>query len=362
MANRFGHYNSWGYWVSDGLGIDEFFRMCEDLGAEPVLAIFDGFFLNTPVAKADMGRFVQDAVDEVEYAIGDRSTPWGAKRAANGHPAPYALTSVEVGNEDDLGGGAASYVGYRFPMIYGAIKARFPSIKVIATAHGTTPAPDVIDEHFYVSAPKMFALSRRYDTASRTGPKVMIGEYAMNGAGVSNLDAALSEAAAMTGFERNSDVVSAVSYAPLFVNEEYRNWAPDLIVLNAAAVYGTPSYYVQKMFATHLGDTFLPTVVHGDGGALFVAASQRQSDHALFVKVVNASASAQPTAIILNGAACVPRAAASVLTSAALSDTNSFVNPTKVSPVDSSVAYADGRFVFAFPAHSVTVLTWLGVR
>jgi alpha-L-arabinofuranosidase len=358
VAERPGHFNSWGYWVSDGLGIDEFFQLCEDLQAEPVLAIFDGFFLNTPVAKANMAAYVADAVDEVEYAIGDASTPWGGKRVANGHAAPYKLTYVEIGNEDDLGGGAASYVGYRFPMIYDAIKARFPAIKVIATAHGTTRLPDLVDEHYYLSVRDMIKLSHQYDATNRTGPKMMVGEYAMNSGGVSTLNAAISEAAAMTGFERNSDVVSLLSYAPLLVNDANRDWAPDLIVFNSTTVYGTPSYYVQKMFATHVGDSYLPTAVSGDDSGLYVTASLKQSDRTVFVKVANTSATARATAITLGGTTCAaPTVEAWVLTSAALSDTNSFANPTKVSPVESTVSNGGASFSFNFPANSVTVLT-----
>jgi alpha-L-arabinofuranosidase len=364
VAQRPGHYNSaWGYWVSDGLGLDEFFQACEDLEAEPVLAMFAGDFFGGPVSQADMAPYVQDAVDEVEYALGDASTTWGAKRIANGHPAPYNLNYVEIGNNDNLGGASASYIAYRFPMIHDAIKAQYPWIKVIATEQVPTPVPDIVDDHYYLSVPDMEQLSHQYDTTSRTGPGVMVGEYAVTSGNIWTLDAAISEAAAMTGFERNSDIVSMASYAPLFVNDANRDWSPDLIVLNAGAVYGTPSYYVQKMFATHVGDTYLPSHVSGDGGSLYVAASMRQSDRSVFVKVANTSSTLQGAAITLGGATCVgSTSTASVLTSAALTDANSFANPTKVSPVDSSVTGVGASFSFTFPANSVTALTLLDVR
>ena len=301
---------------------------------------------------------MQDAVDEVEYALGDASTTWGAKRVANGHPAPYNLNYVEIGNNDNLDGASASYIAYRFPMIHDAIKAQYPWIKVIATEQVPTLTPDMVDDHYYLSVPDMKQLSHQYDTASRTGPAAMVGEYAVTSGNIWTLDAAIAEASAMTGFERDSDLVSMASYAPLFVNDANRDWNPDLIVMNAGAVYGTPSYYVQKMFATHVGDTFLPTIITGDGGSLYTSASIQESDGTVFVKVVNTSATAQATAITLSGATCVtPTATASVLTSAALTDTNSFANPTRVSPVDSTVAKVGGSFSFTFPANSVTVLT-----
>lgn len=359
VAQRPGHYNSaWGYWVTDGLGFDEFFRLCEDLEVEPVLAIFAGYFFGSPVPEANMAAYVEEAVDELEYALGDASTPWGAKRVANGHPAPYNLTYVEIGNNDFIGDGSASYISYRFPMIRNAINAKFPWIKFIATEQVPAPIPDVIDAHYYLTAAEMIQLSHQYDATSRTGPGVMVSEYAVQSGAVWTLGAAIAEAAAMTGFERNSDIVSMASYAPLFVNDANRDWVPDLIVLNAGAVYGTPSYYVQKMFATHVGDTVLPNVVTGDGGALFVATSLRQSDGSVFIKVANTSAKIQASAITLEGVTCLTAAGvASVLTSALVTDTNSFSNPTKVSPVDSELARVGASFSFAFPANSVTAIT-----
>jgi alpha-L-arabinofuranosidase len=344
--------------VTDGLGFDEFFRLCEDLEVEPVLAIFAGYFFGSPVPEANMAAYVEEAVDELEYALGDASTPWGAKRVANGHPAPYNLTYVEIGNNDFIGDGSASYISYRFPMIRNAINAKFPWIKFIATEQVPAPIPDVIDAHYYLTAAEMIQLSHQYDATSRTGPGVMVSEYAVQSGAVWTLGAAIAEAAAMTGFERNSDIVSMASYAPLFVNDANRDWVPDLIVLNAGAVYGTPSYYVQKMFATHVGDTVLPNVVTGDGGALFVATSLRQSDGSVFIKVANTSAKIQASAITLEGVTCLTAAGvASVLTSALVTDTNSFSNPTKVSPVDSELARVGASFSFAFPANSVTAIT-----
>jgi alpha-L-arabinofuranosidase len=364
VAQRPGHYNSaWGYWVSDGLGIDEFFQLCEDLQAEPVLAIFAGYYFGSAVSQANIAPYVQDAVDEVEYALGDASTTWGAMRVANGHPAPYNLNYVEIGNNDNLGTGSASYLAYRFPMIHDAIKAQYPSVKVIATEQVPSPVPDMVDDHYYLSVEDMIQLSHQYDATSRTGPNVMVGEYAVMNGNIWTLDAAISEAAAMTGFERDSDIVSMASYAPLFVNDANHDWNPDLIVLNAGAVYGTPSYYAQKMFATHVGDMFLPTVITGDGGSLYVAASLRQSDRTVFVKVANTSAMPQATTIALEGATCVvTTAAASVLTSATLMDTNSFASPTHVSPVESTVDGVGASFAFTFPANSATVLTLLDVH
>jgi alpha-N-arabinofuranosidase len=177
IEQRPGHETTWGYFSSDGLGLHEYLQMPEDLGAAPILALFAGNSKGHVVDPSQLRQYVQDALDAIQYAIGATNTTWGAKRAANGHRAPFSLSYVEVGNEDP----PDSYKSYVFPMFYDAIKAQYPSIQVIATRDVSVPKPDVVDEHFYLDTPSLIGLSRRYDSYNRSGPKIFVGEYAALG-------------------------------------------------------------------------------------------------------------------------------------------------------------------------------------
>ena len=256
----------WGYPSSDGLGLHEYLQWCEDLGADPLFVANVGMSHSQIEPIATMGRWVQDALDAIEYANGPVTSKWGAMRAKAGHPKPFGLKYVEIGNENGAAwsfGGPGPYAP-RYKMIFDAIKKEHPEIVTIAD----NPVPhrmEVLDEHYYDS-PGWFWLNKdRYDTYPRPDPvkgvpKIYVGEYAVTrGAGRGNLDAALGEAAFMTGMERNADVVTMSSYAPLLVNDNSRQWSPDAIVFDAARSYGTPSYWVQALFARNRPSRVLPT-------------------------------------------------------------------------------------------------------
>ena len=261
---RPGHDNSaWGYWSDDGLGLLEYLQLAEDLGAAPVIGVYGGLSLNgTVIAQADLGPYVQDALDEIEYAIGPVTSTWGAKRAADGHPEPFGVPYIEIGNEDFLNGGASSYNAYRYPTFYDAIKAAYPQVTVIATTTVTSRPIEIIDEHYYSSAAFFEQQSTRYDSYDRNGPQVFVGEYAATasagGLPTGLLANSLGEAAFMTGLERNSDVVHMSSYAPLFANVGHTQWNPDLIGYDQIHSFGSTSYWVQRMFAGNVGDRVLP--------------------------------------------------------------------------------------------------------
>ena len=264
LEQRPGHRCPWGYRSSDGLGLLEFLEWCEDLKMEPVLAVFAGYALRgervEPGPKLE--PFVQEALDEIEYATGDGATAWGKERAKDGHPAPFKVHYVEVGNEDwfDRSG---SYDG-RFAQFYDAIKAKYPDLQVIATTPVKSRKPDVLDEHFYRSARAMERDVHHYDRYDRSGPKVFVGEWATReGNPTPNLNAALGDAAWMIGMERNADIVVMHCYAPLFVNVSpgAMQWATDLIGYDALSSFGSASYYAQKMFSENRGDTVLPVDV-----------------------------------------------------------------------------------------------------
>ena len=256
-ANRQPRWDLWGYTVDNGLGYHEYLQMCEDLGAVPLFAVNCGMDYSVAVPTNQLGPYIQEALDAIEYANGDTNSFWGAQRAANGHPAPFNLQYMEIGNEN----GGADYDTH-YAMFYDAIKAQYPQMKLIATSVVSSRPMDVVDEHYY-SDPTFFEQqSTRYDSYSRSGPRIFVGEYAVtSGSGNGNLAGALGEAAFMTGMERNSDVVIMASYAPLFANLNNKDWNPDLIYFNGMQVYGTPSYYVQQMFSLNRGDFVLPVTV-----------------------------------------------------------------------------------------------------
>jgi alpha-L-arabinofuranosidase len=268
ISQRPGHLNdAWGYWSDDGYGLDEAFRECEDMGMQMLYSINAGLSLgyngstNNTVPLDQMGPWVQDALDLIQYANGDTNTTWGAKRAANGHPAPYNLQYMEIGNEN-----GGSYYNDRYALFYDAIKSNYPAMHLIVPDWGGIPTSrpvEIQDEHYYSSPATFISYATKYDSYSRSGPKVFVGEYAVtSGYGTyGNLSAALGEAAFMTGMERNSDVVLMASYAPLFANVNGTQWRPDLIYYNNSGSFGTPSYYVQKMFSRNRGDVVLPMSV-----------------------------------------------------------------------------------------------------
>ena len=252
---------AWGYKSSNGLGILEFAEWCEDLGMEPVLGVSDG----RPWLPddGDVGPLVQDALDEIEYLAGDTTTKWGALRAQHGHPAPFPVRFVEIGNEDFFD--KAGVYDARFARFYDAIKAKHPDIQIIATrgdVKGRTP--DIIDDHYYRSGREMAADSAHYDATNRGGSKIFVGEWASKeGEPTPTMQAALGDAAWLTGLLRNSDHVIMEAYAPLFtnVNPTAWQWSTNLIGYDAQSSFGSPAYYVQTMFGQNTGDTVLPVEV-----------------------------------------------------------------------------------------------------
>jgi alpha-L-arabinofuranosidase len=256
-AERRTQHNIWEYEATHGLGYHEYLQLCEDLHAEPLFVINCGMSHKEVVPMDKMPEFVQDALDAIEYANGPSSTTWGARRAQNGHSAPFNLKYMEIGNEN---GGPRYHE--RYALFYDAIKAKCPQMHLVANEWGGTPKNrpvEFVDEHYY-STPEFFIHNAgKYDSYDRAGRKVYVGEYAVTqGCGQGNLRAAVGEAAFMTGMERNSDVVLMASYAPLFANVNYKKWNPDLINFDTTRAYGLPSYYVQKMFSENRGDVVVP--------------------------------------------------------------------------------------------------------
>jgi alpha-L-arabinofuranosidase len=274
VEQRATNSNFWGYNQSYGLGYYEYFRLSEDIGAMPlpvVPALVTGCGQNKAVVdEALLKRHIQDTLDLIEFANGPAGSTWGKVRAKMGHPKPFHLTHIEVGNEENL----PNEFFARFKEFRAAIQAKYPDIQVISNSgpddSGTTfdtawqlnkdAKVDMVDEHYYNSPQWFLQNNDRYDSYDRNGPKVFLGEYASQGNTFKN---GLTEAAFMTGLERNADVVKLASYAPLFANEDYVQWRPDLIWFNNHASWNSANYEVQKLFMTNVGDRVVPSTATG---------------------------------------------------------------------------------------------------
>ncbi len=367
LVDRPTHPTPWTYRSSDGIGLLEFLNWCEDLHMEPLLAVYSGYSLQgehvTP--GPDLEPYVQDALDEIEYVTGDVATRWGAERAKDGHPAPFALHFVEIGNEEyhDPSG---TYDA-RFAQFYAAIKKAHPELQIVATAPVQTVRPDILDDndhalhtHFYRTAQQFFTDVHHYDNYDRSGPKILVGEWATReGSPTTNLGAALGDAAWMTGLERNSDIVIMASYAPLFVNVSpgAMEWPSDLIGYDAMTSYGSPSYWAQVMFSNHLGDRILGTTLDTTNPRLFESATYDSKTHHLFVKLVNASSITQGVEIKLDGARRVAsKATVTTLSGRTTEETNSIIDPVRIVPVTSTITNAAPTFSYSLPKYSIQVL------
>jgi alpha-N-arabinofuranosidase len=359
-ADRPTHQSPWRYRSSDGMGLLEFLEWCEDLKMEPLLAVYAGYSLAQD--HVDPGPalepYVQDALDEIEYVSGGADTKWGAERAKDGHPTPFPLHYIEVGNEDQFDR-SHSYDG-RFAQFYHAIKQRYPNLQIIATTPVKGVTPDVLDEHFYMSAQQSFSEAHHYDAADRKGPKIFVGEWATReGDPTPNLEAALADAAWLTGLERNSDLIIMASYAPLFVNVNPggMQWAPDLIGYDALTSYGSPSYWTQVMFSTHLGTEVVSSTLDNAPARFYASVTRDNNKHKLFVKVVNATSTAQPLSITLTGVSkLAPQATLTTMTGKTPNATNSITHPDAVVPVVRKVPVAGLKFTQTFAQYSVNVL------
>jgi alpha-N-arabinofuranosidase len=360
LVDRPTHRSPWNYQSSDGMGLLEFLEWTEDLNIQTVLAVYAGYSLkgdHIPPGPA-LTPFVQDALDEIEFATGDTSTKWGAVRAKLGHPQPFPVKYVEIGNEDwfDRSG---SYEG-RYAQFYKAIKAKYSQLELIATMPLKRMKPDVVDDHYYKRADEFFTDVNHYDTIDRNGPKIFVGEWATReGSPTTNMGAALGDAAWMTGMERNSDLIVMASYAPLFVNVNPggMQWESDLIGYDALSSYGSPGYYAQAMFAKYLGTEVPASSSNGAPERFFYSVTRDPVKGAMYLKLVNASSNAQPIKIELNGATSIANTGTLVtLTGASLAQTNTIAMPKRIVPVQTTLSNAGQKFNYSVPAYSIQVL------
>lgn len=256
--NRPGIYDTWGYRATMGFGYHEFLQFCEDIGAAGMFVCNAGIGCQGRVGDAcreeDLDAFIQDALDAIDYALGDGTTEWSRKRVENGHPEPFPLQYVEIGNEN-----WGPVYEKRYDRFYRAIKAKYPRLTLISTlglgGQHRHERVDMIDPHWYVAPEFFLSSSRLFDQQERGGYAIYVGEYAVNQqVGGGNLLGALAEAAFLSGMERNSDLVKMASYAPLLENVNDRVWPTNLIWFDSHRVMGRSSYHVQKMYAENRPD------------------------------------------------------------------------------------------------------------
>jgi alpha-L-arabinofuranosidase len=379
--NEFRHKFTPDYFQSFGLGFFEFFQMCEDIGAEPLPILNCGmacqFNSNELVPLNKLEPYIQDALDLIEFANGPVTSTWGKKRAEMGHPQPFNMKLLGVGNEQ----WGPQYIE-RYEPFAKALKAKHPEIKLVSSA-GPGPAgenfdfawpklrqlkADIVDEHNYAHPDWFYNAATRYDNYDRNGPKVFMGEYAAQSVDIcspnnrNNWECALSEAAFCTGLERNADVVVMSSYAPLFAHVDAWQWTPDLIWCDNLSSYGTPSYYVQQMFSLNRGDTLLPVKLSAPQSpdkkpTMFTTACRDDKTGELILKVVNSAAEPVEVAMQLKGASNVAgKASVTTLAGTSLAEENSIAEPQKIAPVTSSIDGVGPEFKYTFKPWSMTVL------
>jgi alpha-L-arabinofuranosidase len=355
VEDRPGHMDPWGYWSTDDMGLDEYLQMAELAGAQPVLAIYAGYTLNgTSDTGTTLTNDVTSAVNELHYVLDPVTTSWGALRAANGHPAPYNVNYVEIGNEDFF----SSTYSTRYPLFYNAIHAAFPSLKIIATSSSTGGSPyDVLDEHYYETPQWFLSNSDYYDSTARGSYDIFVGEYAArDGYQTSTMLDALGDAAWLMGLERNSDLVIMASYAPIWVNVNTgaEQWATDLIGFNNTSSFGSASYYAQQMLNLNHGSLVIGDTIIGSSN---LQAIVTRTGGAYYVTVVNPGASASTTTINIPGLSSISSTGAVItLTASSATAVNSVSNPTLIAPVTTVVSGLASTFTQVFPAYSLTIL------
>ena len=361
IAERQGSMNLWGYYTTNGLGFHEYLQLCEDLDADALWVCNPGFsdgYRRSEYAKPeDVSSFAQEALDALEYALGPPQSVWGAKRVAAGHPAPFRLKYIEIGNEAS---GKIYQDNYR--LFSEAIRRQYPQVTIISNVRNVAGAQvDVVDDHRYGTPESFFAAYRHYDAADRRGPGVYVGEYGVTrGVGQGNWMAALAEAAFLMGLERNSDVVKMSSYAPLFFHVEDIAWPVNLIGFDNSRVVGRGSYQVQKLFAANRPDQVLDTTL--DDPDLFALGGVEQGSGDLILKLVSRSASAKRVEIQFEGLKRGSGMVRAITLQADPAAENTLDEPDRILPVASERTLDGGPLSWQLPPYSVVVLRIPGAK
>ncbi|MAM20254.1 MAG: alpha-L-arabinofuranosidase [Gramella sp.] len=383
LVNRwneeFSHRLTPDYFQSFGLGFYEYFQLSEDLGAAPLPILSCGiacqFNTGELVPMQDLDPYIQDALDLIEFANGGPETNWGKVRAEMGHPEPFQMKYIGIGNEQ----WGPEYIK-RYKEFEKAIQAKYPEIIIVS---GSGPFPDgeyfeygweqlkemgaaIVDEHYYRSPEWFRENANRYDHYDRSGPKVFAGEYAAQSVAIAspenknNWETALSEAAFMTGLERNADVVTLTSYAPLMAHKEGWQWTPDMIWFDNLQSYGTPNYYVQKLFGTNSGTNLLKITEDGKEligqEELYASAVTDSNSGELIIKLVNTSSEEKSVKLDVKGTRLGSSGKMMVLQKQDLSAENSFENPTNIQPVEETIKTGSWQLEVSLNPYSLNVL------
>ena len=368
VAHRRPNYNRWGYHQSYGLGYFEYLQFCEDIGAAPLpilpAGVSCGFNKPFQVATDDaLAEWIQDAVDLVEFCNGPVTSRWGRVRAEMGHPAPFGLKYLGLGNEEH------DTTSFRavFPRFVAALRQAHPEIQIVGTSGLGPDIPlfdlmaqtgvALADEHYYMKPEWFIANHRRFDRVPRRTPKIYVGEYASRGNQLFN---AIAEAVYLTGIERNGDQVLMTAYAPLLARYDFTQWKQaNLIWFDATRIVLTPNYHVQRLFANNLGDRYLPSAVTLDpaagaevASALGVAASRVDRDGTIIVKLANPTTTALAARIVVAGAGQVGATAERILLTGARDAANDLAEPARVAPVASTLP---AGAAFACPVQPLSV-------
>ncbi|KAI0372021.1 glycoside hydrolase family 51 protein [Pilatotrama ljubarskyi] len=374
LLDRPGRVGDWGYVNTDGLGLLEYLQFFEDVGMEPIMAVWSGEYFvrcyslgGTSLAENQLAPYIQQAIDQINFVIGDpaKSAP-AALRASLGHPEPFALRFVEVGNE--------SGYPYRWHDFVTKLQAEFPQIRFIATTNAwdpiLSPTPQSYDVHVYQTPNWFYQNAFYYDGFQRNGTTYFEGEYAAISTNPNDIFGSVSdgrlafptmqsasgEAAFMTGLERNSDIVFAASYAPLLQHVNSTQWTPDLVSFDAGSVIKSTSFYAQKLFATNKGDQYLASTLPTQGGTLHWSVTRSSTSGQTFIKVANAGASAQSITFQLTQFSSVSSTGTLQLLTGAETASNTPEAPQTVVPKTSSIRTGK-TFTYNAPAFSVSVIT-----
>jgi len=363
---RPGHYNLWGYWSTDGLGIFEYFQLVEELKAEPVWVINNGVSHDESITGKEITPWVQDALDSIEFITGPPDSKWGAARAEMGHPKPWTLNYMAIGNEDC---GKPYYV-QNYLAFFFAIKQQYPHMTLIANCNMNQDAPtELWDWHLYTNPQEMFKRRYEFDAVSVRGdPHIFASEYAVtDGGGWGNLIGAVAEAGFMTGMERNAQAVTMGAYAPLFVHTSNRPWPTNMIVIDNHQWYGIPSYYVQKLFRQVQGVSYCNSMAKNmttlaESDTIAVSSTCQDADCTnLAIKIVNFSGEDAQVDVKLNYSGGRGRAVEAggrliVLTAMQPGDENTFDDPRKVYPVEKEMHGLSDSFQLQMKAWSVNIV------
>jgi alpha-N-arabinofuranosidase len=383
VEQRRAQRNIWSYHQTVGLGYFEYFQFCEDIGAKPLPVVAAGVSCQNSggtwriggtgqkgYSMEEMKTYIQDILDLIEYANGAATTTWGAKRAAAGHPEPFHLEYIGIGNEDKI----TTVFRERFKMIYDVVHAKHPEITIIGTtgpfhsgedydlgwSFANEIKVDMVDEHYYEKPEWFVSNLKRYDKYARTASKVYVGEYAAHDVNRRNtLRSALAEALYMTSLERNGDVVLFSSYAPLLGRKGHTQWNPNLIYFTGTKICLTINYYVQKMFANNEGDLYYSNVITAnvaDTAKTFATSCVKDSKTGdIILKIVNMDAAVVPAKINLAGlGTLIANAGVTVLSGDPLTE-NSCDGTQNVVPQTSNITVSKS-FTYQAPANSLTII------